>query len=67
MTIKIWGRYQGTSEVLDEAEDQKTADYLVGEYRMAYGRDWLVWAGRKKDVETRSEDDSVRLRLVRSV
>lgn len=58
MTIKIWGRYKnGESEVLDDATDQNDADFLVGEYRMAYGSDWLIWQGRKKDgtTETRSE------------
>lgn len=55
MVIKIWGRYKKNEpEVIDEADNQKTADYLVGEYRMAYGRDWIVWAGRK-----RREDSAV--------
>lgn len=52
MVIRIWGRYKKNApEVIDEASSQKDADYLVGEYRMAYGRDWIVWAGRKKDGE----------------
>lgn len=58
MAIKIWGRYKnGESEVLDDAVDEKDADYLVNEYRMAYGAGWIIWKGRKKDgtTEKRSE------------
>lgn len=52
MVIRIWGRYKNNApEVIDEASSQLDADYLVGEYRMAYGRDYLVWAGRRKDGE----------------
>lgn len=37
----MWDGGYGIEEV-DEAEDRKTAEYLVGEYRLAYGgRVWL--------------------------
>ena len=50
MSIKIWGKYKNLPvEELDEADDQKTADSLVGEYRMAYDKDWSVWSGKKTD------------------
>jgi len=50
-TKYIWGRYvpNDTVEKIDQASSQKDADYLAGEYRMAFGRDWKIWAGRKKD------------------
>lgn len=62
MTIKVWGRYKKLPpEVLDDAVDQKDADYLVNEYRMAYGKDWIVWSGRKKDgTEEKGSDVPVR-------
>ena len=55
-TKYIWGRYvpNDTVEKIDQASSQKDADYLAGEYRMAFGRDWKIWAGRKKD-EPREE------------
>ena len=47
MAISIWGKYRGTVEKIDSASSTSEAAYLVREYQMAYGRDWLVWAGRK--------------------
>ena len=41
--FKIMGKYQGKTEEIDTAEDEQNADYLVGEYRMAFGSDWQVW------------------------
>ena len=40
---KIMGKYHGTTEEIDTARDEQEADYLVGEYQMAYGKDWTVW------------------------
>lgn len=47
MTINVWGKYCGKVEKLDSANSQRSADYLVGEYRMAFGHDWTIWAGKK--------------------
>lgn len=48
MTISIWGKYKNNPpEVIDHASSVQEAGYLAGEYRMAYGRDWVVWTGRK--------------------
>ena len=49
MTIAIWGKYQGKVERIDTASSQRDASYLVNEYQLAYGRDWTVWAGLKRD------------------
>jgi len=47
MTISIWGKYQGKKpEVIDRASSPRDAAYLVGEYKMAFGRDWVIWSGR---------------------
>lgn len=46
----VEGRYkQGEKEVIDCAGSQGEADALLGEYRMAYGRDWALWT-RKRTV-----------------
>lgn len=40
----IFGSYQGSSkEAIDTADDEKTAEYLVGEYKLAYGSNWNIW------------------------
>jgi hypothetical protein len=62
MPINIWGRYKkNPPEIIDTAESIRDAEHLVGEYRMAYGSDWLVWHGRRKDGE-RTKDGDVSLR-----
>ena len=40
---KIMGTYQGETEELDETSDLRDAEYLLGEYRMAYGREWRIF------------------------
>lgn len=47
--IGIWGKYRGEIERIDQASNEKEAQYLVGEYRLAFGKDWKIWSGRKKD------------------
>jgi hypothetical protein len=51
MGTKIWGRPKdGDAEVIDETyRGGDSAEYLVGEYQMAFGPSWKIWAGRKKD------------------
>ena len=39
----IIGVYQRREEVIDTAQDKEEADYLVGEYKLAYGREWKVF------------------------
>jgi hypothetical protein len=53
MTINIWGKYRDKVEKIDSTTSQRDARYLVGEYRMAYGQEWIVWAGRKCDDPTK--------------
>jgi hypothetical protein len=48
--IRIWAKYiRGVTEEIDTAPDEKTARYLVAEYQLAYGPDFVVWSGRKSD------------------
>jgi hypothetical protein len=42
--FRIMGSYHGTgAEEIDTANDRATADYLLGEYRLAYGAGWSLW------------------------
>lgn len=41
--FRIMGKYKGRTEEIDTADDPKTAEYLRGEYQMAYGPQWTVW------------------------
>lgn len=60
-SIKIWGRYQNNDpEVIDQT-GRKDIDYLLGEYRLAFGRDWKLWAGRKKDEPQALSDNRQRM------
>jgi len=50
MTISIWGRYKDRApEVIDRAASRMDAAYLVGEYVLAFGKDWKIWSGRKDE------------------
>jgi hypothetical protein len=40
---QIMGKYRGKVEEVDTATGERDADYLVGEYRLAFGRDWEIW------------------------
>lgn len=49
MVIRIWGRLKDHSpEVIDQANSLRDAEYLVGEYRIAFGTSWKIWAGTRK-------------------
>ncbi len=44
----IWGKYKGRVERVDSCSKKDVA-YLLGEYRLAFGKGWTLWAGRKCD------------------
>ena len=49
MTWYIVGQYLSASkEVIDEAESRKEANYLLKEYRMAFGPGWSIWLANRK-------------------
>jgi len=53
MTIKIMGRYgQGEAEELDTANNENSAEYLIAEYRMAFGAGWHIWQEDDKDTDS---------------
>jgi len=48
--FKIIGKYKNNKpEEIDEAETLKEANYLVGEYRLAFGFEWSIWVAEFKD------------------
>lgn len=47
----IYGTYKGRTEELDTAETEKEAEYLTGEYRMAFGAEWSVYSEEKEENE----------------
>lgn len=46
----IWGKHKPTGDVeyvaRGEREDMHT---MLTEYSLAYGKDWILWAGLKRD------------------
>jgi len=44
----IYGTYQGEKEEIDTAEDRYTLNYLLGEYRLAYGHEWTITWKRER-------------------
>jgi len=48
--FKIIGKYKNNKpEEIDEAETSQEANYLVGEYRLAFGFEWSIWVVEFKD------------------
>jgi len=48
MNYKIVGIYQGNKrETIDTAKDLAEAEYLVAEYRLAFGSDWRIYYSRR--------------------
>jgi hypothetical protein len=47
--MTIWGRYKGGDAEKIDTCSKSEASSMLGEYRMAFGSDWKLWAGRKKD------------------
>jgi len=45
--FKIMGRYMGRTEEIDSAETKKDAEYLLREYKLAFGRAWKLWIEEK--------------------
>jgi len=41
---EIKGKYKNSSvEVIDETDTEQDANYLLNEYQIAFGSDWLIW------------------------
>ena len=40
---KIYAKSRWCTEVVDTADTEREAQYLVNEYSMAYGSEWTVW------------------------
>jgi len=48
--MTIWGKYKNLPIEKIDTCDKKDAGYLVVEYRIAYGPDWIIWAGKKTEM-----------------
>lgn len=45
---KIWAKYRDQDwEEVDEADNFEDAQYLIGEYRMAFGPGWTIKSVRQ--------------------
>jgi len=42
MAYKIMGEYKGNVEEVDTADTKAEAEYLLGEYRLAFGNSWVL-------------------------
>ncbi len=45
----IWGRLENSEPEKIDTVAKADANYLVSEYRLAFGPKWKIWVGRKKD------------------
>lgn len=45
--ITIMGESRFGVEEIDTAETREEADYLLGEYRLAFGNDFTIWTEEK--------------------
>jgi len=62
-SISIWGRYlDNQPEKIDSAHSKSGAAYLEAQYRLAFGKDWKVWAGRL-DQEPKGEQTPSHARV----
>ena len=49
----IKGKHQGREEEIDQAETEEEIDYMLAEYRIAFGPGWLLWKKEKKKKGTK--------------
>lgn len=70
-TISIWFQLPGQKpEVVDRASNLQEAEYLLGQYRLAFGPQAVLWAGRRDkrpESATTTKNSTVRLRSYRDV
>lgn len=45
----IVAKYQNDIEAIDTHEKLEGAQYLCGEYQLAYGQEWKVWISLTED------------------
>jgi hypothetical protein len=44
----ILGYYRGGEEEIDTAETKTETQYLLKEYRLAYGSEWTIWSRKRR-------------------
>jgi hypothetical protein len=51
MSINIWGKYLNrVPEKIDVAESAEEAAYMVRQYQLGFGKNWIIWSGKRKDL-----------------
>jgi len=64
--FRIMGSYNGKEEELDTAEDKKTANYLVQEYQIAFGKHWtirIIEKGESDGIQSKRRSNSTRQKV----
>jgi len=51
MGYTIIGVYKGEKEEIDRADHKRDAEYLVREYQLAFGRDWIIYFKKDRGVK----------------
>ena len=47
--MTIWGKYKDKPiEKIDSCK-KEDAEFMVGEYKLAFGSGWTIWAGKKSE------------------
>ena len=47
--FKIYGTFQGNTELIDEVETKEEAYELQTEYLIAFGQNWKIWIDGEKE------------------
>jgi len=54
--LTIIGMYQGNAEELETDVDPSEVDYLISEYKMAFGADWSIYSIDNERAEHYEQD-----------
>lgn len=56
--FKVMGCLKGAEEeLIDRADTKREAEYLVREYRIAFGSDWRIWSEEEVSEEDIDEEE----------
>lgn len=47
--FKIYGKYQGNTEIIEEVDTEEEARELKVEYMIAFGPSWEIWIDEEKE------------------
>lgn len=52
----IVGEHKGEKEVIDTSEQLSQANYMLTEYRMAFGPEWTLWIEKENNIQYGQND-----------